>query len=273
MLTNYPNYQWEAHEVTSSDGYISTLFHLTGVETDAAYQAERQPVLVVNGSLSNSLSWVFEDPLAYTNKDIIGYFQLWFFYGDVMAPRTDDQWYELAGYIKAVYPDVWDNLVTVAAEDEEEPTDLEALYTEAGLTAQALSQDDIDCVRLGMDEWWAGLEKAGFGTDMEDGDEQFRIESSLPIYLFDHGYDVWMNGNRGTYFNRKHVNDGVDASYSDYSEYWDFDFVEMGTKDVPALIEYVVGATGVDQISYVGYSQGTTLMYQALAMGVEDAEL
>ena len=68
MKRNYPNYNWEVHEVTSSDGYISSLFHITGVKSAPAYTPTRQPVLVVNGSLSNSISWVVEDPRPYTNS-------------------------------------------------------------------------------------------------------------------------------------------------------------------------------------------------------------
>ena len=47
MSSNYPNYTWEAHEAISDDGYISTLFHLTGVKSDPDIIPERQPVLLV----------------------------------------------------------------------------------------------------------------------------------------------------------------------------------------------------------------------------------
>lgn len=211
MSTNYPNYKWQAHEVTSSDGYISTLFHLTGVKTDSSYTSERQPVLLVNGSLSNSLSWIFENPTEYTNSDVIDFFADYFFNGDPMAvvPRTDSEWYELAGYVKTMYPDVWTYLSTY-----DETVDLELMYQTSGLVASALSDEKADCIRLDMDEWWTSLQTAKFGDDSA-GDAEFRLESALPIYLFDHGYDIWINGNRGTYFNRKHTKDTVDSSYNE----------------------------------------------------------
>ena len=47
----------------------------------------------------------------------------------------------------------------------------------------------------------------------------------------------------------------------------------MATKDQPVNIEYILGATGADKMSYVGNSQGTKQMYQALAAGTKDPEL
>ena len=36
---------------------------------------------------------------------------------------------------------------------------------------------------------------------------------------------------------------------------------EMGTKDLPRVIDYILQTTGADQIFYVGHSQGTTMFY------------
>ena len=35
----------------------------------------------------------------------------------------------------------------------------------------------------------------------------------------------------------------------------------MGTKDLPAVIDYILQTTGADQIFYAGHSQGTTMFY------------
>ena len=35
----------------------------------------------------------------------------------------------------------------------------------------------------------------------------------------------------------------------------------MGTKDLPAVIDYILETTGADQIFYVGHSMGTTMFY------------
>jgi lysosomal acid lipase/cholesteryl ester hydrolase len=35
----------------------------------------------------------------------------------------------------------------------------------------------------------------------------------------------------------------------------------MGVKDLPAVIDYIVGKTGSEQIFYAGHSMGTTMFY------------
>ncbi len=46
------------------------------------------------------------------------------------------------------------------------------------------------------------------------------------------------------------------------SSYWQFDWEEMGTYDVPANLEYIAQQTGHEKTVYVGHSQGTTqLLY------------
>jgi hypothetical protein len=70
MKQNYPNYNWEAYEVTAPDGYISTLFRLTGVLTDPTYTSPRQPVLVVTGNFKQQTSWIGENRTVNTKKEV-----------------------------------------------------------------------------------------------------------------------------------------------------------------------------------------------------------
>jgi pimeloyl-ACP methyl ester carboxylesterase len=44
----------------------------------------------------------------------------------------------------------------------------------------------------------------------------------------------------------------------DGDKFWDFDFEDMGTKDVPAEIDYIIKLTGQDKIAYIGHSMGGT---------------
>ena len=44
---------------------------------------------------------------------------------------------------------------------------------------------------------------------------------------------------------------------------------ELGTKDLPAVIDYILQTTGSEQIFYAGHSQGTTQFY---VMGSERPE-
>jgi pimeloyl-ACP methyl ester carboxylesterase len=43
--------------------------------------------------------------------------------------------------------------------------------------------------------------------------------------------------------------------------FWNFDFEDMGTKDVPAFIDYILEETGQEKLTYIGHSEGTTQMF------------
>lgn len=88
---------------------------------------------------------------------------------------------------------------------------------------------------------------------------------SLAFCLADAGFDVWMGNSRGSTFSRRHV-----ALVPEEVEFWDFSWDEMASRDLPALVEYVIAATGQSRIGYVGHSQGTTM---ALAAFSENATL
>jgi len=48
-------------------------------------------------------------------------------------------------------------------------------------------------------------------------------------------------------------------------EFWQFYQEEMGTIDVPSFIDFIIEKTGVDKVSYVGHSEGTTQMFMGLS--------
>ena len=64
-----------------------------------------------------------------------------------------------------------------------------------------------------------------------------------------------MGNNRGCQFSVKHVS--LDP-IKDKAAFWDFDFEDMGLKDVPAEIDFILNATGKEKLTYVGHSEGTT---------------
>jgi pimeloyl-ACP methyl ester carboxylesterase len=78
-------------------------------------------------------------------------------------------------------------------------------------------------------------------------------ELAPPFVLARAGYDVWLGNNRGNRYSSNHV------KYSqDDKEYWNFSWEEMGTHDTPKVVETIKATTGVDKITYIGHSEGTT---------------
>ncbi|EDW32107.1 GL11473 [Drosophila persimilis] len=85
--------------------------------------------------------------------------------------------------------------------------------------------------------------------------------SGLAYLLSEAGYDVWMGNARGNTYSKKH------ATHTPLLQpFWNFEWHDIGIYDLPAMIDYVLYATGVDQLSYVGHSQGTTSFFVLSSM-------
>ncbi|XP_032890260.1 putative lysosomal acid lipase/cholesteryl ester hydrolase [Amblyraja radiata] len=84
--------------------------------------------------------------------------------------------------------------------------------------------------------------------------------NSLGFILADAGYDVWIGNSRGNTWSRKHKSIPV---YKD--AFWRFSFDEMATKDLPAVIDFILKKTDQAQLYYVGHSQGTTIGFIAFS--------
>ncbi|KAG8230455.1 hypothetical protein J437_LFUL009944 [Ladona fulva] len=82
-------------------------------------------------------------------------------------------------------------------------------------------------------------------------------EQGFAYILADAGYDVWMGNARGNRYSRAHVSLNPD----DDDKFWDFSWHEMGIKDLPAEIDYVIEKTGQSKIFYAGHSMGTTMFF------------
>ncbi|XP_018376591.1 PREDICTED: lipase 3-like isoform X2 [Trachymyrmex cornetzi] len=89
-------------------------------------------------------------------------------------------------------------------------------------------------------------------------------EKDLAFLLADEGYDVWLGNFRGTSYCRSHTKISPRNK-----EFWQFSYHEMGTRDLPAMIDYVLSYTKQQTLHYIGHSMGTTTLFILLSMKPE----
>ncbi|KAJ1911500.1 cholesterol esterase [Tieghemiomyces parasiticus] len=85
----------------------------------------------------------------------------------------------------------------------------------------------------------------------------------LPLLLADAGYDVWLGNSRGNKYSYRHL-----TRRTWQNKFWDFSLDELAMFDVPDTVDYILAATGVSQLAYVGFSQGTCQMFCSLSSNV-----
>lgn len=78
-------------------------------------------------------------------------------------------------------------------------------------------------------------------------------ERGLAFILADAGFDVWLGNFRGNTYSRRH-----ESRSPNDKEFWKFSWHELGTIDLPEMIDYVLQETRKDKLHYIGHSQGTT---------------
>ncbi|EFN81912.1 Lipase 3 [Harpegnathos saltator] len=82
----------------------------------------------------------------------------------------------------------------------------------------------------------------------------------LVFLLADQGYDVWLGNVRGSTYSRSHV-----KMSPRNKDFWQFSYHEVGTIDLPNMIDYVLTYTGQGTLSYIGHSMGTTVLFVLLS--------
>ncbi|KAJ8929019.1 hypothetical protein NQ314_018330 [Rhamnusium bicolor] len=80
---------------------------------------------------------------------------------------------------------------------------------------------------------------------------------SLAFWLADTGYDVFLGNARGSIYGQKHTT--LDPQKD--SAFWRFCWEEIGTKDLPALIDKALSVSGQTKLSYIGHNEGTTSFF------------
>lgn len=80
---------------------------------------------------------------------------------------------------------------------------------------------------------------------------------------------MWLGNNRGNIYCRS--SNGYVAEKHPV-EFYDYSFFEMGEYDLPAMIDGILNYTGRKTLTYLGYSQGATQMFSALALNQGDLQ-
>jgi pimeloyl-ACP methyl ester carboxylesterase len=70
-----------------------------------------------------------------------------------------------------------------------------------------------------------------------------------PFILVDQGYDVWLGNNRGNRFAQAHL-----TLNKDEQAFWETNYIDMGTYDTPAFIDFVLEKTNQSKLTYIGHS-------------------
>uniref|UniRef100_A0A0K0ERU8 Lipase n=2 Tax=Strongyloides stercoralis TaxID=6248 RepID=A0A0K0ERU8_STRER len=84
---------------------------------------------------------------------------------------------------------------------------------------------------------------------------------SAGFIFADSGFDVFLGNVRGNTYSTEHASLNVNLK-----EYWNFSLDEMVKYDLDAMINKVLEISGQDYLYYIGYSQGTLIMFSKLSL-------
>lgn len=84
---------------------------------------------------------------------------------------------------------------------------------------------------------------------------------NLPFVLHDLGYDVWLGNNRSNKYSTKHLT----LKQSDL-KFWDFSIDEFAIFDIPDSINYILSYTKQNDLTYIGFSQGSAQTFASLSI-------
>lgn len=97
-------------------------------------------------------------------------------------------------------------------------------------------------------------------------DNEVALSPGLQLYRA--GFDVWLTNSRGNTFSRSHK-----ILKNSSRAFWNFTFVKMGHYDVPANVRYILQNTSKPNLTFVGWSQGSSQFFVAMQDSQLKAEL
>ncbi|XP_005176081.1 lipase 3 [Musca domestica] len=81
-------------------------------------------------------------------------------------------------------------------------------------------------------------------------------DHALAYNFADSGFDVWLGNARGNIYSRNNTKISIN-----HPKFWEFSWHEIGSIDIPAMIDYILETTGESKLHYAGHSQGTTVFF------------
>ncbi len=90
---------------------------------------------------------------------------------------------------------------------------------------------------------------------------QIEEYKNLPFVLAELGYDVWLGNNRGNKYSRKHI-----KLRPTNKKFWDFSIDDFALYDIPNTVDYILNFTKQQDLTYVGFSQGSAQCFAALSI-------
>jgi hypothetical protein len=271
-----PEYTWEAVSVDAGPNgdWPKTLFHITGNTNYPDFVPRRQPVLIVNGGTTNANtffnSFKAAELAGQTRMSFAGAWEANLLQmikdedpnvltclTELKAAQEKKRWAELSKYWKEENIVDLEQLLTYltdeAAKAAEEEADA-ASGTEATEQTQA-EKDEATCASQQLSDSLAEYIMAVENEGWRSSEPMPLPTKPLPVSLFDYGYDVWVDGNRGTTYQ----DGGKDRTLADT---WTWDFRDMALEDQVAQIDFITSVSkDYDFLSYIGYSLGTRQMY------------
>ena len=84
-------------------------------------------------------------------------------------------------------------------------------------------------------------------------------ELSIPFFLAEQGFDVWLGNGRGNKYSRNHTTLNPDKDV----DFWEYSFVERAADD-KANINFIIEKTGKSKISMIAHSEATASLWTGM---------